>query len=184
MGNIHCSLRHAGAQDIIAFRGSVDGEDWLRDFKGWPRKHQVLGYCHSGFLEGMNEVAVEISPPQGAMPFIITGHSLGAARALIVAALLAARGKPPLALVTFGTPRPGMAQLSAILIESGFPIRCYRNGEDPVTEVPLALAPLWLYQKPVLDIMLDVAPPLEAHDILRWHDIALYVRGIRQLVEA
>ena len=51
-------------------------------------RHPLLGYCHSGFLEGMDTVADELSlAVDKTRPYALTGHSLGAARALVVAAL-------------------------------------------------------------------------------------------------
>src|SRR5438270_6715240 len=107
---VQVGLRHVGDTDVIAFRGSVDAQDWLRDFQGWPTLHPRLGYCHSGFLQGMDTVAEELGMAVAyqARPFILTGHSLGAARALLVAGLFVAQKKMlPSAVVTFGTPKPG-----------------------------------------------------------------------------
>ena len=176
--NIHVGLRHAGEVNIVAFRGSVDEQDWIRDFMGWPRKHPLLGYCHSGFLDGMDTVADELGMAVGARPVAFTGHSLGAARALIMAGIWAVQHRPVDVVVTFGTPRPGMAQLSHILNTGGFFIKHYRNGPDPVAEVPVSLAPLWLYQKPQPDTPLSVPPP-EAYDPAHWHHMPLYLAGIQ-----
>ena len=180
--DIHVALRHSGDSDIIAFRGSVDEADWIADMQGWPSKHPQLGYCHSGFLTGMedvySELAMAVSPDR---PFAITGHSLGAARALILAGLFAVRGPKPLMVVTFGTPRPGMAKLSNILNTGGFFIKHFKNGPDPVAEVPLTLAPLWLYQKPQPDTPLSVAPADDADDPFHWHHAPLYLEGVKRL---
>jgi hypothetical protein len=183
--HVHVGLRHAGDHDIVAFRGSIDEIDWIRDFNGWPSKHAVLGYCHSGFLAGMGTVASELSQaitPE--RPYALTGHSLGAARALIAAGLLTAAKTPPVLVVTFGTPRPGMAQLTRILNTGGYFIKCYKNGPDPVAEVPVRLAPLWLYQKPVIDTPIEVAPADDAHDPFHWHHMPLYLEGVRRMLAA
>lgn len=180
--DIHVGLRHATGGDIIAFRGSIDETDWLRDFEGWPRKHPKLGYCHSGFLENMDAVAIELSMAIGPeKPYAITGHSLGAARALILSAMMVLAKTPPALVVTFGTPRPGMGQLSDILRNGGFPIRHYKNGPDPVADVPVTIPPLWLYQKPVVDTALSMAPSEGALDPFHWHHMPLYLEGIRKM---
>ena len=176
---VHVGLRHAAECDVIAFRGSVDEQDWIRDFSGWPSKHPLLGYCHSGFLCGMDVVAFELSQALTGRPVAITGHSLGAARALILSGLWALQGIAPKICVTFGTPRPGMAKLSNILNTSGIALKHYRNGPDPVAEVPVALAPLWLYQKPQPDTPLKCAPAEDADDPFHWHHMPLYLQGIQ-----
>lgn len=179
--DIHVALRHAGEWDIIAFRGSVDAEDWRDDFRGWPTLHAELGYCHDGFLQGMETAYSELQQAVGTRPVAVTGHSLGAARALILAGLMTARNRAPNLVVTFGTPRPGMAKLSNLLLDGGYPIRHYRNGPDPVCGVPLAVPFLWPYQKPKPDIRLLAAPATESADPFRWHHIPLYVEGIKHL---
>lgn len=183
---VYVGLRHlASGADVFAFRGSVSEEDWIRDFEGWPRRHPLLGYCHNGFLENMDDLydklLLAVDP---ARPFAIAGHSLGAARALIMAGIFTARGRPPALVVTFGTPRPGFQQLSGILNSGGFPIRCYRNGPDPVAEVPLKVPPLLLYQKPQADILLGSAPEFHPEDPFRWHSMPLYLEGVRRLASA
>lgn len=181
--DVHVGLRHVAGADVIAFRGSIDEEDWLRDFQGWPRKHPVLGYCHSGFLAGMDTVAAELTQAIDASgrPFVVTGHSLGAARALIVAALLTAGGRKPVLVETYGTPRPGMERLSQILLGGGYPIRAYKNGPDPVAEVPATIPPLLMYRKPVADTLLYVPPQDDAEDPFHWHHMPLYLEGVRAL---
>jgi hypothetical protein len=49
----------------------------------------------------------------GATPVIVTGHSKGAAEAVICARLLAAAGKPVASVHTFGKPRVGNAEWRA-----------------------------------------------------------------------
>lgn len=181
--DIHVALRHAGPVDIIAFRGSVDETDWLRDFDGWPSKHPDLGYCHSGFLEGMDACCATLAAAVGDRPVAFTGHSLGAARALIAAGIWAVQHRPVDVCVTFGTPRPGMAQLSHILNTGGFFIKHYRNGPDPVAEVPIALPPLWIYMKPQPDTPIKVPPP-DAEDPVKWHSMQYYMTGIELLPPA
>lgn len=179
--DIHVGLRHADVCDVIAFRGSVDEADWLADFNGWPRLHPLLGYCHSGFLTGMDTVADELALARTERPVAITGHSLGAARALILAGIWTALENPPAIVVTFGTPRPGMAKLSNILNTGGIALKHYKNGPDPVADVPVTLPPLWLYQKPQPDTPLNVAPDVGAEDPFHWHHAPLYLEGIRRL---
>jgi predicted lipase len=94
---------------IIAFRGSADTKDWLTDFK-MRFGETPYGWVHAGFWASANSVMEQIlglAQVRAAIPVVITGHSKGAAEALICARLLAASGKPVEAVVTFGGPRVG-----------------------------------------------------------------------------
>jgi len=96
---------------IIAFRGSANTRDWLTDFRIEFRSTDY-GRVHSGFWQSTNSVMPEILRVPAvfaALPVIVTGHSKGAAEALICARLLQASGKPVAAVVTFGGPRVGDA---------------------------------------------------------------------------
>lgn len=178
------ALRQLPGGTAVVFRGSEVARDWLRDFRGLPWIHPALGPCHGGFLEDMDDAGawVATSLPEG--PVAITGHSLGAARALILAGLLTAAGSRRIVRVaTFGTPKPGFQQLSDIIMKGGYPVTCYRNGPDPVAEVPFTVAPMFPYVKPVADTPLHVAPA-EAWDRMNWHHEQLYLAGLKGLAEA
>ena len=168
--DINVKHRVINGCDIVSFRGTADVVDWFTDFKAWPADDPVLGMCHAGFLEGMDRVFSEVLPVLGQVIYV-TGHSLGAARALIFAALCRKAGRPPAALVGFGTPRVGGSKLASIL--EGTPMRLYRNGLDPVTEVPLGL----LYQHPVKPTQIGNADM--AHDPIKDHFIASYCAALR-----
>lgn len=168
--DIHVRHRLMGGFDVIAFRGSDDLEDWFRDLHFWPKRHKALGYCHSGFLEGMERVVREVAVVLDVTArVVITGHSLGAARALIFAALGSYYHRfEPERVVTFGTPRPGFKKLSRVLAHYRVPMALYRNGEDPVTKVPYLLG---LYKHPAQQIELGgggAANPIEDHFIRRY----------------
>lgn len=99
------------APRIIAFRGSADVRAWLTDFRiGFTRTD--FGRVHTGFWQSTNSVMAEVlalPAVRAAIPVVITGHSKGAAEALICARLLRAAGKPVEAVLTFGGPRVGDA---------------------------------------------------------------------------
>jgi hypothetical protein len=159
--------------DVIVFRGSVTPADWLRDFKGLPEKHRLLGWCHDGFLDYMDLVFEETMAVVG-REIIVTGHSLGAARASILAGLYAAHGSAPIARVVFGEPRPAFKQLRSILRDSGMQLRSYRNVRDPITLVP-DLFDLYVHPSDLLDIDggSDASDPLFGQ-----HHIEFYRKGV------
>jgi triacylglycerol lipase len=128
---------------VVAFRGSVTAEDWARDFICAPivdRQDPQLGSCHAGFLDGAESVVAAITGAVGSGQFYLTGHSLGGALALGAGALLVCAGKSPVAIVTFGAPRFGMAKFVAAL--QPVAVRQYRRGNDPVPLVPFDVLPL------------------------------------------
>ena len=169
-------------ENYLLFRGSKTPEDWYRDFLALaPFQHQAFGRVHPGFLEGMSLAIKEFSQYwDKAKPLCITGHSLGAARAHIAAALLLTEGAPPstLRLVTFGSPKPGMQQFSDFL--SGVGQRSYRtaspDGEvDKVTEVPPTLVGEWyVHPKPLI----NVAVPNQPSGLFSLHHLPLYISGL------
>lgn len=169
--------------DIIC-RGSADQLDWFHDFKwlAWPFTHDSFGPIHPGFLAGIDAVLsqiIEHSPG----PRRVSGHSLGAAHARIIAAKLTLATKPPEQLVVWGEPRSGFAQFRDWWTTNcKFPARSYRNGDDPVTFAPPYVD--WL--EPYVDTTprTDIAiPPADEnwHDlgktVLAWHNMQLYARG-------
>lgn len=56
-GDVHATATSSDATTIIAFRGTTrDPRDWLRDLDARPRWHRQLGFCHDGFLTGVEGV--------------------------------------------------------------------------------------------------------------------------------
>ena len=60
-GGVYVALRQVPEGVIVCFRGSVTDEDWTRDFAALPHKHPVLGWCESGFLEGMDDAGAWVA---------------------------------------------------------------------------------------------------------------------------
>ena len=178
-GDIHAVLTEQAGVTVLAVRGTQPDNlgDWLRDLDVVPRWHPVLGFCHRGFLDGAEALRpLTRAALQDAPVLVLTGHSMGGAIALLLAALMSARGERlPAATVTFGAPRAGTQALARCLI--GCEKALYRNGDDPVPDVPLAMPPelpLPEYQQPAP--LRQVGTP--SGDPLSDHAIARYIQAV------
>jgi hypothetical protein len=172
---------------VIVLRGSVTLLDWRKDFQAFvdPFHHDDLGPVHPGFLSGMRTVQREIATLISiGRQIIITGHSLGAARASILTGLLriSPRRADVAARVVFGEPRPGFQQLADLI--NGVPGASYRNAADGhhdlVTDVPFAIPPED-YVHPTS--LIDVSAPPDGGLVSRWgpfslHHMSLYVKAL------
>ena len=167
-------LKRLDGYDVFVLRGSATIEDWWRDFDfiGELDTHPVLGDVHAGFFDGMPEAwsAMQALLQQ---PLVITGHSLGAGRAAIVAGLAIASGVVPVRRIVFGEPKPGFQQLADLL--SNVPAASYRNGNDishdPVTDVPIGLK--YVHPSALTDVSAQ-PPVLDPWGPLAWHHMQLY----------
>ncbi len=135
-GDVHALAVNRADFPIIAVRGTTaDPADWLRDLSALPERDPDLGWCHRGFLDGARALSGAIMASgadlRGA---ILVGHSMGGAIALLLAGMLIARNVPVRAVVAFGAPRCGSWKLRRVLRR--IPLRLYRNGDDPVPDVP------------------------------------------------
>lgn len=174
--DIHVCRAIVGDTDVLVFRGSDDATDWIRDAETWPVWHDKLGFVHAGFVRGMDDVLTETLQYTGPR-VAITGHSLGGARARIMAALRIINGLPVNQLCVFGSPKPGFANVSRVIQKSGIPHASYRNRNDPVPMVP-GILPMWQHPEPWAT--LDVKPADDSFESLRDHSIGLYLVGAQK----
>lgn len=166
------AIKRLPGYDAVVLRGSVNFKDWIRDFSAAPIFTRI-GHVHNGFHAGMEHAWADIRV-RLKQPSIVTGHSLGAARAAILTGLMVKDGIPPVARVVFGEPKPGFQNLADIVAR--VPGRSYRNGNgthhDLVTDQPLL--PLeFIHPTP----MLPVCAPPAANDpdiAFAWHHMPLY----------
>lgn len=175
---VYVGIKNFPDFDVIVFRGSDDVEDWLRDFDA-AMTSTPLGMVHAGFDRGLNDVHALLDQHTRPNP-VITGHSLGAARAAIYGGMLVNYFDDPAKIALFGCPRPGAQQLADILLRT--PINSYRNGNDPVTEVPVPFPPRLLYThvSPLISVhsaLNDDRFPLEPTD----HNIQRYINALENL---
>jgi hypothetical protein len=168
---------------IIAFEGTTDLDEWCVNFEAIPIEeravnHVDLGYVHCGWFRSVESVQQQIIDFLKALPFGVelgcTGHSKGASEALIFAAQAKASGIQWARVSTFGTPHPG--GLGGLIgSELG---QDYRNGSDPVADVPFYLA------RPRPITLVDA--PLPQFNTPNWgpaicHHIQNYIAAMRVL---
>lgn len=183
------ALKKLGGFDVVVLRGSVTLRDWLADLlvlplgKLAPLKTEI-GHVHAGFYAGMEHVWLELRPLL-TQPAIVCGHSLGGARACILAALMVKDGTPPDRRVTFGAPKPGMLDF-ALLIKD-IDATAYRNGDarhhDYVTDLP-ALLPPFEFVHPTAVTVVTREPGLVISaelGMFAWHHSPLYVEALAAL---
>lgn len=176
---VHVFLSEIDGCQVIAFEGTQSPQEWAIDILGaspddTKMHHDSLGIVHRGWYHDVMAVSDQIlayvmSMPLGAR-FAVTGHSKGAAEALIMAAELVENGVAIERVTTFGTPHPGDLNGYLAHIEGAD----YRNGADPVWDVPPYLPhPLGRSQK-----FISIAPSKDdPWGPLAWHHMELYAMG-------
>ena len=125
---------------IVAFAGTDPAvlDNMLTIFKVLPASDAGT---HRGFARALEPVWDEIrgTVVSSARPVIFTGHSLGAALAVLAALRAADLGHAPLAVYTFGSPRVGGINFAARYDERLGEVT-YRlvHGDDIVATVPMS----------------------------------------------
>lgn len=177
------AIRKLPGYDVIVFRGSITPLDWIRDFRALTRPTKI-GHVHIGFYAGMETVWAQAKPMIN-QPVIVTGHSLGAARACILTGLMVADGMAPVRRVTFGEPKPGLLDFAAGIKD--VPAACYRNGDDMhhdlVTDLPLSFPPFqYVHPTPVIPVFCKPDGSLfEQLGAFAYHHVELYQTALSVL---
>jgi triacylglycerol lipase len=122
---------------VVSFRGTQPNQpmDTLVDMDFRPISWDGRGKVHQGFWRAYQSLAEPIETWLGRLRperLIVTGHSLGAAMATVMAAL-----RPDARLVTFGSPLVGDAEFARAF--EGRAVARYVDCADLVTTVPLQL---------------------------------------------
>jgi len=116
------------AGDLVAFRGTTDMRDVLRDIDAWLTPADT-GRVHRGFKKTLEPLWEELSAHLGNRPVWFTGHSMGAA----LATLAGTRHANTRAVYTYGSPRVGDAAYGK---SAEAPIYRVVNNNDLVTRMP------------------------------------------------
>ncbi len=116
------------ADDMVAFRGTTDLRDVLRDIDAWLTP-EGSARVHRGFKKTLDPLWEALSTHIGDRPAWFTGHSMGAA----LATLAGNRHANTRAVYTFGSPRVGD---SAYASNTKVPVYRVVNNNDFVTRMP------------------------------------------------
>ena len=162
---------------VICFPGSRSLQDWTLDFMAAPTVDMSvadvidLGPVHLGFLNRAKSCRSLIYDKlKSTSDYVLIGHSLGGAIALLVGAMMLTQSQhPPDEIITFGAPRVGMITYSEAI--RSIPIRQYRFGIDPIPEFPT-----WpfVHARPLIEI----GQPIYTTDIMQNHAIVNYIDNL------
>jgi triacylglycerol lipase len=172
---------------FVSFRGTADVEDWLADLDAVPDDYRPVsgfGQVHSGFQDAYelvrNSIAANLATATaGCDQILITGHSLGAALAVLAAPDIF-RNMPPNKieprLITFAGPRVGLPDFVTAFnaaVES-----CFRvvNFLDIVPYVP---PPPYVHVG--AQITVDSGGPVQ---VVWRHSLAAYQNGLSAMIAA
>jgi Lipase (class 3) len=180
------ALKRLEGFDVVIFRGSVTLRDWWRDFCALATPSRI-GHVHTGFHAGMEHMWTDLKPMLS-QPTIVTGHSLGAARADVLAALMTVDGVPPVARVVFGEPKPGLLDFARLI--AGITGRSYRNGDsknhDLITDLPFSFPPdEYVHPTPIVPVSAEPSGDLFGKlGMFAYHHIELYEVALNRVGSA
>lgn len=102
MGDLRYGIVRDKDQTYLVFRGTANLPNGIRDVLCWPAETSTQFLAHKGFVSAFDMLQPSICnelPLRGRHDIIATGHSLGAAIALLFGEYFGCR------VVTFGCPR-------------------------------------------------------------------------------
>ena len=172
---------------LLAFRGTSNPGQWLRDARFYPVKHP-WGRVHEGFKDGVADVEQDIqaidAAAKKAKHLWITGHSLGGALALIAAARWKMAGIKS-SIYTYGQPMVGLDGFAdRFAIELPGRLVRFVNQSDIVPRVPPGFSHTGMLKRIVRPGVLEVAVALESVVAAPSMELAAAVRGTATLTQA
>jgi triacylglycerol lipase len=170
LGIYALGVRDAAGRTFVAFRGTQadDRGDLIDDAQFMPRPWPGAGRVHRGFWRAYDSLRAPIDDWLAEQPsglLIVTGHSLGAALATLMAGL-----DPAAELVTFGAPRVGGRAFARAF--AGRAVRRHVGCYDFVTNLP---PPIWFRHVAEMHYV-------DRHGIVHWPPPGLLARIIDRLL--
>jgi len=142
---------------LVAFRGSSNVMNWLRDFQIWDIAPTTYEHCvgckvHSGFyyiwqnvrhsvVKALKEVGCSPSSNNADNVLYVTGHSLGAAVTHLAMFTLKHAGFNVVKAYSFEAPRVGNKAFADAFSEQftrKFPVFRITHSQDPIVHLPSA----------------------------------------------
>lgn len=161
---------------IVAIAGSQRLEDFLVDGDFLPTDAGPLGKVHAGFYRGAQEVfAILRTMLLGKVS--ITGHSLGASRAAILAGLCIDAGIAVSGLFMFEPAKPAYAALGIIIRCHVERIVCTCNARDFVPDLPPSFPFPYLHIVPPVDLH----SASESDDPIADHLLSAVIPGVLRM---
>ncbi len=155
-GAVRVFLSKVNGLNVVAIEGTKNAPGWALDFVAIPEEdrpktdHPSLDWVHAGFMTGATLAIDSVRRVAQQAPYAITGHSLGAALAELIGALLSLEGLPPVKIGSFAPPRVGGDKFLSVLMS--LPVTAYRYADDPIPLVPFFLPGFPYRQVPLIQI--------------------------------
>ena len=136
--------------DVVAFPGTNNPVCFLADLDADAIMSEEFGHIHDGFHKAFDSIRAPLMALGNVQA--VTGHSLGAALALLYAAALCLAGKPPKEVHAFEPPHVSCDDtLAGIFAAHEVAVHIYRKGEDIIPMIPRILHD-WRHPAPVISI--------------------------------
>lgn len=169
--NVLCT--HVQAKPCILFSGTRTWRDLLFDDldvrpRRWPASARG-GAVHGGFADRTERLAGDECAPfvREHDSFVLAGHSLGGACAILMASRLCEQGKIVESVYTYGVPQIGTVRFQKYFAHQGLwtrTINFYTPRDPVVTRLPN------IYKRVGSDILLEY----DSDDVWNHHDMATY----------
>lgn len=165
---VQAAFFRASQYGILAIRGTDFPLDWLTNaaavMKPTPHGHAHLGFWTAIHGPGSGWGEIRAALAFHGKPIWFTGHSQGAALALIAALDAKEHGVPVAGVYTFGCPRVGDAEFAAAIPSPNYRVV---NETDVVTHVPVPIPLVLPYKHAGVRVWLDSSGALHTDEAPR-----------------